>query len=143
LINLAFIGLPWNITVLILNAVNIFLNIDFNTFWAGGNIYLMFNTYYLVVQSIYSVLLVYEFPFWLRHFKPIRLISLLMAFSYNFVYVLALIDFIQLLYVYDKKKTDLFQLFESMFFGYNLILHATIFPVNMAIMLKELLLEFF
>ena len=66
-----------------------------------------------------------------------------MAFSYNFVYVLALIDFIQLLYVYDKKKTDLFQLFESMFFGYNLILHATIFPVNMAIMLKELLLEFF
>ena len=30
-----------------------------------------------------------------------------------------------------------------MFFGYNLILHLTIFPVNAAIILKEVLLEFF
>ena len=30
-----------------------------------------------------------------------------------------------------------------MFFGYNLILHATIFPVNLAIITKEIFLEFF
>jgi hypothetical protein len=135
--------MPWIALALAFDAINIYLNISFNTVWASGNFFLMFNTYYLIVQSIYSVLLVAEIPFWLRHFKPVRFFSLLLAFLYNFVYILALIDFIQLLYVYDKKKTDIFQLFESMFFGYNLILHATIFPVNLAILLKELFLEFF
>jgi len=31
------------------------------------------------------VLLVAEIPFWLRHFKPVRFFSLLLAFLYNFV----------------------------------------------------------
>jgi len=82
-------------------------------------------------------------PFWLRHFKPIRFLSLFWAFLYNSIYIFSLIDFIYMLYIKDKKKADIIEMLESMYFGYNLILHASIIPINCAIILKEIFLEFF
>jgi hypothetical protein len=48
-----------------------------------------------------------------------------------------------MLYIKDKKKADIIEMLESMYFGYNLILHASIIPINCAIILKEIFLEFF
>lgn len=134
---------PYLLTDLLMIGINIFLNIDFNTFWAGGNIFLIFNSYYLIVQSFYSLMLVAEVPFWLRHFKPLRFLSLFWALFYNTIYVFALIDFIYMFFMKNKKKADVFEMLESMYFGYNLILHASIVPVNCAIIIKETFLEFF
>jgi hypothetical protein len=84
-----------------------------------------------------------EIPFWLRHFKPIRFLSLFWACLYNSIYAFALIDFVYMIFIKDKKKADIIEMLESMYFGYNLILHAAIIPINTAIILKEIFLEFF
>jgi hypothetical protein len=59
-----------------------------------------------------------EIPFWLRHFKPIRFLSLFWACLYNSIYGFALIDFVYMLFVKDKDDVldvliRLFSLLES------------------------------
>lgn len=85
----------------------------------------------------------YELPLYMRHFKFFRLISLVSALVYNFFFFASLVDFILLLFVYDKETFDIFYLMEAMFFGYNIVLHFPITIVNNVIVLKEISLELF
>lgn len=94
ILNLGFVAVPWTCSLIVFIFLNLFVNIDFNYFWAAGNFFLIFNTYYLFLQSFLSVWLVAEVPFWLRHFKPIRLFSLAAAFIYNVIYFAFFVDFI-------------------------------------------------
>ena len=48
-LNLIFVGGSYLFSELCMLGINFFLNLDYNTFWAGGNLFLIFNTYYLVV----------------------------------------------------------------------------------------------
>ena len=52
-------------------------------------------------------------------------------------------DFLILLFEQDKDTIDIFYLLQAMFFGYNIVLHLPITIVNLAIFLKEVLLEMF
>lgn len=118
------------------------MNVRFNHNWAQGNLFLISNTFYLITQSCLSFWLVVEFPFLLKRMKLIRFFSFMFAFIYNIIYYSFLADYIFILYFQDKSS-DVVTVFESMVFGYNLILHASIIPVNVAIIFKEFSLEFF
>ena len=141
-LNFFFVALPWLLVLLVLNSINIYLNMHFNHKWAQGNFFLISNTFYLATQSFLSFWLVAEFPFLLKRMKLIRFISFVFAFIYNIIYSSVLVDYVIILYNQDKKS-DVVTVFESMVFAYNLILHASIIPVNSAIISKEFLLEFF
>lgn len=73
---------------------------------------------------------------------------LALSILYNLIFLGAFVDFILLLYGYDKKEYDidldgLVYMMQSMFFGYNIILHFPIVIVNSVVIIKEFSLEFF
>jgi len=143
LLNLVFFGFPWTFISQVMFAWNVLFNAKWNFLWAGGNVYLMANTAYVYIQTWMSIATVYELPIYMRHFKFFRLISWCSAVLYNFLFFASLIDFILLLFVYDKKTFDIFYLMEAMMFGYNFVLHYPITMVNWVIIFKELSLELF
>merc|ERR1712224_50679 len=61
---------------------------------------------------------------------------------YNTVFFFIFLDFLMLLYYYDKEEYDFFSLMESMFFAYNIAIHFPITIVNGVVIFKEITLEF-
>lgn len=143
LLNLILVSVPWTFCAQIMFAWNIMFNAKWNFLWAGGNVYLLLNTAYAYIQTWMSVFLVAEGPIFMRHAKLFRFISLLMAFLYNAGYWIQVADFMLLLFEYDKATFDIFYMLESMFFGYNIILHFPIIILNQVIIIKEVTLELF
>jgi hypothetical protein len=114
---------------------NFYLNIKFNKWWAGGNVYLIMNTVFNVVQGLNAFWLCFEIPIYLRSQKLTRSFSLEMAFFYNLIYLMFLYQL--LTFIKDDSVTPM-DSFKVMFYAYNLILHAPILPINAIIMFKEL-----
>lgn len=98
ILNLITFGIPWTFISQIFFAWNVLFNAKWNFLWAGGNVYLIANTVYAYVQTWMSVFLIYEIPFYMRHFKLFRFISLCSAIVYNFLYVASVADFLILLF---------------------------------------------
>ena len=137
------VGVPWTFVSQIFFAWNVLFNAKWNFLWAGGNVYLIANTVFAYVQTWMSVFTIWEMPFYMRHFKLFRLISLVAGVVYNILYYSSVADFLLLLFKQDKQTIDIFYLLQAMFFGYNIVLHFPITIVNAAILAKEVLLEMF
>lgn len=125
---------------------NVFLNVDFNRDWAGGNVVLMGLTAFGWVQYALSIFLVFEMDTWLRRTKFIRFISLMAACLFNFVYLgsayelfVDLNDYINTPY----GTASWFDVYMAMVIFYNLVLHVGVFIINWVIMTKEFSLEYF
>lgn len=137
------VGVPWTFISQIFFAWNVLFNAKWNFLWAGGNVYLIANTVFAYVQTWMSVFTIWEMPFYMRHFKLFRLVSLVAGVVYNILYYSSVADFLLLLFKQDKQTIDIFYLLQAMFFGYNIVLHFPITIVNAAILAKEVLLEMF
>jgi len=136
------IGVPWSFINLIMIGYNLFCNISWNQWWAHGNVFLLYNTYYAVIQGALSVWLIFEIPFYMRHFKFFRYISLFAALAYNFVFFAGVIDFLALLFVDEKTQLNLFYMIEAGMFAFSGMVHFPIVILNNAIIFKEFVLEF-
>lgn len=143
LLNLVVVGFPWTFISQIFFAWNVLFNAKWNFLWAGGNVYLVANTVFAYIQTWMSVFVIWEVPFYMRHFKFFRLISLVTGLVYNILYYSSVADFLALLFYYDKDTFDIFYLMEAMFFGYNIVLHFPITIVNTVIAVKETMMEMF
>lgn len=121
---------------------NFWFNIKWNFLWAGGNVFLLANTVYMMQMTVHSSLIVIEMPIWMGSNKWGRWFELILATIYNIAFTGFLTDFLLLLYVYDKTEYGFIAEFESMFFAYNLILHCPIAILNFVVIFKELSLEF-
>jgi hypothetical protein len=125
---------------------NIFLNVDFNRDWAGGNLILMSITCTMILQYILSLLLFFEIDSVLRHIKFIRLINLVYSAGFNLVYVLSAVKFYYMVKDYVNTpygKAEWFDLYICMVIAYNLVLHGGNWTINTAIIVKEFSLEYF
>ena len=84
----------------------------------------------------------------MRHAKFIRLISLVWAILYNTVYfsfgykLWEIIKQFQQNAMAEEKATYV-EIFVAMTIVYNLILHLTIIPINLTIIVKEFSMEFY
>jgi len=74
-INFFAFGIPWFFFAALTNDWNLLFNIKWNHFWAGGNLFLFWNTLFGFVQSFLSAILVFELPTWLKEAKSIRMVS--------------------------------------------------------------------
>lgn len=137
-----FIALPWMFVGQVFMMYNLWFNIKWNFLWAGGNVFLLLNTIYMIQQTIHSSFVVIELPVWMKWNKFGRWIMFLLALAYNLFFFGFLTDFFLLLYVYDKSDYGFGYTFESMFFGYNLVIHFPIAILNTVVILKEFSLEF-
>jgi hypothetical protein len=54
------IAVPTTVLGIVFIGFNIFLNVQYNHEWAGGNVFLMGNTVQGIVQFLSSLMLVYE-----------------------------------------------------------------------------------
>lgn len=122
---------------------NIVLNILMNNFWAGGNFVLIFNTMYLMLQTLMSWPLIYEIPFYLQHMRFFRVFSTWSACMYMGYYAFVVADWIYQLYFEPTKDYENYQFLDilvNMFLAYNIIFHIHVIPVNLAIIFKEIFL---
>jgi hypothetical protein len=122
-------------------AWNFWLNIGANDWWAEGNVFLVYNTVYLLIQGFLSMWLAFEIPTWLKHMKAIRFLSMVAANTYNILFALGLFKWISMIWWEDNSNANIMTLLVNMNIGYNLIVHWSIVPVNIAIVLKEASME--
>lgn len=142
ILNIIFICVPWTLFGAALIGFNIFLNIDFNQGWAGGNIWLIANTAYMIIQYVLSIGLIWEIEIWIYYMKFIRIFSLLSAYLYMILYAGALVTLFVILDDLDGSEITWVNMFSVMVLSYNLILHAGILPINLGIAAKEFSMEF-
>ena len=146
IVNFFFGAIPWFGFSIALVILNIVLNIWLNKWWAGGNPLLIFNTLYLMIQTVASWPLIAEIPFWLRTLRFFREISVEWAWMYTITYALIILDWIYEMY-WEPAKTyeeySFIDVFGNMFLAYNIIFTLPLMPVNIAIIGKETLLEIF
>jgi len=123
---------------------NLYFNANWNEMWAGGNVWLMANTIYILFQGFASVMLAFELPIWLLTFRVTRFWSFVLATVYNFVFFTLALEWWDMLYIVnDKTKYDFVDIFINMCLGYNIVLHFTIIPINVFIIAKEISMEYF
>jgi hypothetical protein len=75
LVNFWILGVPYFFFAAATNDWNLYFNIEFNYYWAGGNVFLLWNTVFGFFQSFLSVMMVLSLPTWLREAKTIRMWS--------------------------------------------------------------------
>uniref|UniRef100_A0A7S3CUK7 Uncharacterized protein n=1 Tax=Strombidium rassoulzadegani TaxID=1082188 RepID=A0A7S3CUK7_9SPIT len=123
---------------------NIYYNVEVNDYWTYGNTWLVANTLYLIGQAIVGTLLAFEIPVFLLGFRVTRYYSFLMAIVYTVVFGIAGADWYYQLYLISQKNGyDFVTIFGNMVLAYNLIVHWSIIPVNLIIIIKELSMQQF
>lgn len=141
--NFFVVALPFSFWSTIGYFFNFFFNIGLNKWWADGNLFLVANTVYLLVQGFQSVFLIYEIPAYLRHHKIARAISFETAIIYNIVYFIAALKLYQMIYWADHEEDTYGTVMVMFFFAYNLVMNIPNVYVNIAIIMKEFALEKF
>lgn len=146
IVNLWTVGVPWCVLLFVIFSWNVYVNIFWNKFWAEGNLFLVGNTVYIILQSLISLPLMFEIPPLLRLLKPFRLLSLASSIVYNVLFFGSVLDFF---YLADVEEKDLLEdqgwgdMFVSLLIFYNLVENFPILIINWGIMIKEITLPFF
>lgn len=82
----------------------------------------------------------------MRLLKPFRVLSLLSAIAYTFIYFICLLDWLYQLLLEDKNDFEndgVFDMLLSMLIFYNLLEHLPIIPINLFIIYKEIQVPIF
>lgn len=125
---------------------NLLNNIAEDRFWAGGNWFLLWNTWVSLFQGLCSFLLVAEFPTYLgskEHFEShlLRGFSASLAFIYDLVYGYFFLELFYSMYTADDSYTVL-NLITDLFIAFNILMHGPIFMINAVILYKEIRFEY-
>ena len=92
-----------------------------------------------------SIPLVAEIPLYLHHFIIFRFISLISANIYNLIWFLAIVLWLVETFFAPTEFQDNYDtstLITNMFLFFNCFVHASIFPINFAIIFKEIQLSY-
>ena len=114
--------------------------------WANGNVWLIFNSVYLLYQCTISLVLALEYPLFMRVMRIFRLFGVMAAAVYNFFNSLILLEWFRELYMEGEEEFEGYEpmdVFVNMFLIYDVILHFPVVIVNAFIITKEITLEFF
>lgn len=141
-VNFVVLDGPWAIVTLLLNIANLYINMEYNKRWAGGSIFLVAGTAYQLVQSALSWLLIGEVPYWMVNFKRERMLSLIASTVHIVICLTMLAELFWRLNYKSKNTLDSQELMQAIFEGYMLMMSVTVMPVNVAIIIKEIALEF-
>ena len=145
--NIWTVGVPHLIFCIASIGFNIWANVEWNDWWAQGNLFLLANTMFLVMQSFVSLPLLFESPMLLKPLKIVRVYSLGFAIIYNFFYIGTVGEWLFANFIEDKEDfestTGLFDVFLQLVFAYNAILHAPMLVINFDIIGKEFWLQFY
>lgn len=142
--NVIFIVLPLAIINVAALVYNFYFNIDWNNWWAGGNLWLILNSVYLLWATFHSIFVSLEYPMWMKLMRITRFVSLIVASVYTAGFLILGWEWYRELYLVDDKSNyDAISVIWNMLLGYNLILHVAVMPANLFLIVKEISLEIF
>ena len=124
-------------------SVQLFSNIYYHHWWAHGNAFLLFMTFFGMLQYICMFMLVQNTEAYLYDFRMTRYLSLFLATSFNYVYLVVLARVYDLLFIkaMKEKSDNIYDMISTVFLGYSVIFFAPDFMINSTIFLKELTLS--
>ena len=141
--NAMMIGIPWAILGGLCVVWNLWFNADLNRWWADGQWWLVLNTFWILFAYFDSLGVIFEWPIFIRTFRVTRIIALVGAVVYNFSFLMGFFEWWDQLYlVSDKTQYDFGVILLNMLLGYNIWLHGSIIPINLAIIIKEITLNY-
>ena len=146
--NFLFAGLPFCTFGIAAIVFNLYVNIAWNKFWAGGNLWLLFNTVYLWLQFFMAIPLMFEIGFILRWTKPIRFLTLISSLTYNFWYFIGVVEWLSDIFLKSNEKKGKeshpeIDVILQTIVAYNLMIHLSTFMINLFISNQELMIFFF
>ena len=134
ILNAAFIGMPLTIVGVACLALNIWTSVDWNKWWAYGNMFMISKTAYVLFQSIQMIPVVFEIDVYMRHFKPVRGFSLMAATAYVVIELLAVIFWY--VEIYDPPSWlvwDFPTVMFNLFLAYNFIFDLLGVPQSLSL----------
>ena len=149
--NFIVFGVPYMGLDILFQVINVWQNITNNKMWAGGNWWLMYNTFVSFFQGICSFLLVAEFPVYILGSKALRAFSFGVAFIYDLFWFFGLLVFLH--YNWEAHAQNVhaggdpasmfttIELLVDLFFAFHLIWNAPIAFMNFIILVKEYAIE--
>jgi len=105
-INAVVVGIPFSVFMATACGFNIWANIVFNKWWAGGNVYLMAQTAYMVCGAVFATFLMFEINVILKWAKLMRTWVLISAIVYNFIYTIVMLEWVVHLVVSGFDAVD-------------------------------------
>ena len=137
------IGVPWVLSATLGVGFNMYLNEADNRFWAEGNIFLIVNSIFMIIQWALSIPLIFEWQYYLKTWKILRLNALISAILYTLVYAFFVFEFFNIANSWTGTVDDQSTVLVDLLIGYNLVLHAPTVFINLGIVAKESSLELF
>ena len=141
-INFWVLGIPYTLIMISCMVYNVLFNTFVNKFWGVLNWWLIGNTIYMFVQGFLSIFLAFELPFWLKHFKLVRLISYQAAWWYTIFFGMSALEFWSVTHWENHDNDEMSAILWALALGYNLLVHLPIIPINLMIIIKESSMEF-
>jgi len=143
ILNMIFFAIPYTLIGAALIIWNLVCNIYFNEGWAGANIWLIWNTVFLVGQYLMGILLYWEIDLWIHYAKFPRFISLIMGLVSDIWWFAELIIMYGIVDDWDHTHVTYTYLYTAMVLSYDLIMHVNVLPINFLLFAKEFTMEFF
>jgi hypothetical protein len=143
ILNMIFFAIPYTLIGAALIIWNLVCNIWFNEGWAGANIWLIWNTVFLIGQYLMGILLYWEIDLWIHYAKFPRFISLIMGLVSDIWWISELIIMYGIIGDWDNSHVTYTYLYTAMILSYDLIMHVNVLPINVLLFLKEFTMEFF
>jgi hypothetical protein len=138
------IGIPWLVFSQLCIIYNIVFNAWLNAGWAEGNLWLLGNTFYAIIQTWLSYGIIFEIYPYMKWGFLFRIGSFFAAIAYNCLYFFMLAGWsTEMLMLPSRDETFIDEIgfldvFINMLFVYNSIQHSPICFINMIIIGKEI-----
>jgi len=136
-------GIPWLIFSQLCIIYNIVFNAWLNAGWAEGNLWLLGNTFYAIVQTWLSYGIIFEVYPYMKWGFLFRIGSFFSAIAYNMLYFFMLFGWATEILMLPSRDDSFIEelgfldVFLNMLFIYNSIQHSPICFINMVIIAKE------
>lgn len=140
-LNAITVALPTTFFLVVLNLLDLLFNAVYNKLWAHGNFFLILNWLFMISQTLLSIPILFEIQTLLKILRPIRILSLLASFLYNFLWLGAISDLFWL--YFGEKKTDFdedqgfMDVFLQLFLSYSIIACIPNIIINTILIFKE------
>ena len=131
-------AIPWAIVATLSVAWDIYNNVFANRLWAGGNVFLVFNSVWGYLFYAHSLLIWWEIAIYMRNTRFIRIVLLSLSILYNIIWFMFLFAWFDKVLNWEGAKITTTHMFFVMVLTYNLIMTAHNVIINFGIQFKEI-----
>lgn len=127
----------WVVISVCLVLLHLYVNIWIFDWWAEGNVFLIINSVFGLLQLIINYFVTLELPIILLHIKFIRWVSLILGFIYNLIWLFFLIKGLDLIFAWEGDSMNPIDMVFAMAITCLTVANLPIVIINDTTVLKE------